>query len=158
MLTRLTLRADLAEDLLQELFVRLGRSRAFARAADPAAYASRAAIHLACDWHRRRRRGPAVEALTAEPAADGPSPLAELVRREELEQVVRALSALPAGSRECVVLHYLQQEPYEAVAAQLGKTSHQVRALCHKGIVRLRRLVPSRPPANTAEEATRDEA
>ena len=44
LLTRLTLRADVAEDLMQELFLRLRRSAAFPRAGDPGGHATRAAF------------------------------------------------------------------------------------------------------------------
>lgn len=51
---RLTLRRDVAAELLQELFVRLGTSE-IENARDPTAYAWRAAINLAMEWRRRRR-------------------------------------------------------------------------------------------------------
>jgi len=51
LLTRLTLREDVAEELMQELFLKLSRSDGFRRAHDPVAYACRAATHLAFDWH-----------------------------------------------------------------------------------------------------------
>ena len=42
-------------------------------------------------------------------------------------------------------MRHIQQESYEAVADQLGKTPHQVRALCHKAIEQIRRIVTSEP-------------
>jgi RNA polymerase sigma-70 factor (ECF subfamily) len=156
LLTRLTLHPDAAEDLLQDLFLKLDRSKAFQRAADPVAYARRAAIHLAFDWHRQRQNTPPCESLPGETAGNAPPPLSLLVQREELGQVVDALAALPALSRDCLVLHYLEYEPYEAVAQQIGKTPHQVRALCHKGIIRLRSLLgPPRAPSR--KEASHDD-
>jgi len=56
LLVRLTLRPDAAEDLFQDLFVRLSHAEGFHRTADPAGYAHRAAINLAMDWRRARRR------------------------------------------------------------------------------------------------------
>ena len=44
LLARLTLREDIAGDLMQELFIRLLQSKEFERAADPFAYAYRAAM------------------------------------------------------------------------------------------------------------------
>ena len=52
LLKRLTLREDVAEVLMQELFLALSRSPAFHRAKDPAAYAYRSAMHLAFAWRR----------------------------------------------------------------------------------------------------------
>ncbi len=156
LLTRLTLHRQTAEDLLQELFLKLDRSAGFPRATDPAAYACRAAIHLAFDWRRQRHKTPPPKSLASEPATSPPSPLALLVQREEFEQVLGALAAVPALSRDCLVLHYLEHESYEAIAQQLGKTPHQVRALCHKGIVRLRTLLAV-SPAPAPKEVSRDD-
>jgi len=141
LLARLTLREDVAEDLLQELFLKLRDSAGFRRADHPAAYARRAAVHLAFDWHRRNDRRPPQAPLPEELPGQEPSGLDALVRREELGGVVRCLGELPEASRDCLVLHYLEQEPYEEIARALGKTPHQVRALCHKGIARLRLLL-----------------
>ncbi len=141
LLTRLTLRDDVAEDLLQELFLRLRNSAGFDRAEHPAAYARRAAVHLAFDWRRRAARTPPAGPLPPDLVGESPSSLAALVRREELELTLRCLERLPEGSRDCLVLHYLEQEPYDVVGGALGKTAHQVRALCSKGIAQLRRLL-----------------
>ena len=48
-LLRLTLRADVAEDLMQDLFCKLAENQRFATAASPVAYATRMATNLAFD-------------------------------------------------------------------------------------------------------------
>src|SRR4051794_24488181 len=55
LLYRLTLSVETAEELLQELVMRLMKSEGFAAARDSAAFAFRAAIHLAMDWRRRQK-------------------------------------------------------------------------------------------------------
>ncbi len=145
LLTRLTLNRDAAEDLLQDLFLKLDRAAGFHAATDPAAYACRAAIHLAFDWQRNRPRK--MQALAHDPIAKPTSPLAALVQREDFEKLLQAIAQLPPLYRDCVVLHYLEHEPYEAVAIQVDKTPHQVRALCHKAILRLRSVL-NNPPSS----------
>jgi RNA polymerase sigma factor (sigma-70 family) len=140
LLTRLTLREDVADDLLQELVVRLSQSEGFRRADDAFAYARRAAIHLAFDWRRRGNVRRRTESLAEEPAVSAPNLLGDLVGREDLEQVLAALEQLSPLSRSCLVLHYLEQLPYSEVADQLAVSAHQVRAACHKGIRRIRKL------------------
>ena len=54
LLVRVTLREDVAEDLLQELFLRLDASAGFYEASSREAYAQTAAIRLAFDWRRAR--------------------------------------------------------------------------------------------------------
>lgn len=135
MLVRLTLRADVAEDLLQELFLKMRDAAGLPKAQNARAYVFRAAIHLAFDWRRARRT---FEPLSHEPAAAGQSPIDSLIDQEELEQVVDAMQLLSETVRQCLVLRYVQHQEYAEIAGQLGKTEHQVRALCHKGVGQLR--------------------
>ena len=131
LLTRLTLRAGVAEDLLQELFLKLRSSTGFHRAHDRKAYAFRTAMNLAFDWRRKQRlAGP----LPIEPAATADSALDRLIHAEELEQVLDAMQKLPELSRSVVVLRHLQHHDYVEIANQLGKSEHQVRALYAKAL------------------------
>ena len=152
LLTRLTLSQDVAEDLMQELFIKLSRSRGFARAGNQPAYARRAAMNLAFDWRRAQRRGPTTTALPAEPSAPGTSPLGKLVRDERLAQILDAAAKLGGLSRTAFVLRHVQQESYEVVADHLGKTPHQARALCHKAIEQIRSALNTQPPTRRRKE------
>ena len=154
--TRLTLRTDVAEDLLQELFLKLNASTAFAAARNAEGYATQAAVHLAFDWRRRenrRRESTGVELDAAEAAR---APLSGLIDREELEPVLEALGQLSPLIQTCVVLHYLQQESYENIAVRVERTPHQARALCHKGLYELRHLlgVGAAAPGESSHEHT----
>ena len=71
LLTRLTLREDIAEELMQELFIKLRNSRGRARVANWDAYARRAAINLAFDWRRAHKRTGLRLEQVREPASDG---------------------------------------------------------------------------------------
>ena len=135
LLARVTLRADVAEDLLQELFLKLREANGFRRADNPTAYAFRTAVHLAFDWRRTRRP---TEALTTEPLVQAESPLDGLVAAEELDDVLDAVEALPGLSREVVIMRFLEQQEYPEIAKVLGKTEHQARALCAKALRQLR--------------------
>ena len=136
LLTRLTVRADAADDLLQELFLKLRSSTGFRDATDPTAFAVRTAVNLAFDWRRKQCRRREVAAVLEEVAVS--DPLAKLVQRDELDAVLIALAELPDSVRLCLVLRHLEQIDTADIARQLGKTPHQVRALCAKGIARLR--------------------
>jgi RNA polymerase sigma factor (sigma-70 family) len=144
LLSRLTLRADAAEDLLQDLFLKLRSSTSFARAANRKGYVFRTAVNLAFDWRRTRRP---VESLVNEPAEIADAPIERLIDAEELNQVLDALNLLSPLMREVIVLHYLQHFDYVEVAEMVGKTEHQARALCHKALAKLRdALVPANKP------------
>jgi RNA polymerase sigma factor (sigma-70 family) len=138
LLSRLTLRADIAEDLLQDLFLKLHNSPRFHAADNFQAYVFRTAIHLAFDWRRRRRTS---EPMEQEPAAAGGDPIERLVDAEELEQIINAMQFLSNATRECLVLRYLQHQEYAEIAVQTGKTEHQIRGLCRKGLEKLRKIL-----------------
>lgn len=141
LLTRLTLREDIAEELMQELFIKLSNSRSFDKAGNPEAYARRAAINLAFDWRRSRKLNPLRLDQIREPASNDGSPLDKLVQTEELDQLLNAIGQLNKVPREALVMRYIQQESYDYIAEQLGKTAHHVRALCSRASNRLRNIL-----------------
>jgi RNA polymerase sigma-70 factor (ECF subfamily) len=137
LLTRLTLREDVAEELMQELFIKLNNSRFAGNVANLKAYARKSAINLAFDWRRRQKR--AASAIGhGEPVSSDDSPLGKLIHTEEMQETLDAVGRLRKSCREVIVMRYLQQESYENIAEQLGKTSHHVRALCFRAIHQLR--------------------
>ena len=70
MLTRLTFREDVAEDLMQELFLKLAGSKGLDKVGNLAAYARTTAINLAFDWRRREAKGPVYSDELIEKTAD----------------------------------------------------------------------------------------
>ena len=141
LLTRLTMSEDIAEDLMQELFIKLSKSKALDKAANPVAYIRRAAINLAFDRQRTLKLKTSSLDAICEPASSENSPPDELIRAEELTAILDAVSRLQGASRHAFVMRYIQQEPYDYIAEQLDKTPHQIRALCSKALTRLRDLL-----------------
>lgn len=139
LLARLTLREDVAEELMQDLFIKLHGARDQGGIECWYAYARRTAINLAFDWRRRQtiRRACSLEAVS-ERASDDAAPVSRLIESEELDQVLNAIDQLNGASREVLIMRYLQQDSYEEIALQLGKTVHQARALCFKAMSALR--------------------
>ena len=143
LLTRLTLREDVAEELMQELFIKLSHSRGIDKAANRAAYARRAAINLAFDWRRSHQRTTRRLKQVHRHASNDESPLARMIHSEELREILDALGQLKKAPRQALVLRYIQQESYDRIAEQMGTTSHQVRAICSRAVHHLRRIVVS---------------
>jgi RNA polymerase sigma factor (sigma-70 family) len=133
--TRITLRADVAEDLLQELFLKLRNAGGLVCADNRKAYLFRTAMHLAFDWRRKRR---VTEPLPTEVAVRAKLPLDHLIGVEQLEEVLDALQSLSELNREVLVLRYLQSHDYPKIAEMLGKTEHHVRSICSKALGQLR--------------------
>jgi RNA polymerase sigma-70 factor (ECF subfamily) len=153
LLTRLTLREDVAEELLQDLFIKLQGAKDQGRIECWYAYARRTAINLAFDWRRRQatRRTCSLDELS-ERASETDGPLGKLIASEELEQVLAAIDRLGGPSREVFVMRYIQQSSYEEIAGQLGKTVHHVRAMCFRAMSTLRDVLGCDPsPADGKE-------
>lgn len=146
LLYRVTLRDDVAEDLMQELFLKLRVSKKFRTATCPLAYARRTALHLAFDWRRKRAALPGVELADHELSDNRPSPLEHLIEAERVQAVLEAMASLSARSCELLTLRYIQHQSYEALAQECHKTPHQVRALCHKALIQLRKLLAGASP------------
>jgi DNA-directed RNA polymerase specialized sigma24 family protein len=62
-----------------------------------------------------------------------------------LEQVLDALPFLSELNGQVLVLRYLQQQEYDEIARQLGKTAHQVRGLCSRALSQLRAILQPAP-------------
>ncbi|MHC4511279.1 MAG: RNA polymerase sigma factor [Planctomycetota bacterium] len=143
LLTRLTLREDVAEELMQELFIKLSRSSGPNKVANWNAYARRAAINLAFDWRRGRKRVALQLGQVPEPIAGNTSPLGKLIHSEETQETLNAIGRLKKTAREALVMRYIQQESYDDIARQMGKTSHQIRAMCARSMAHLRDMLGS---------------
>ena len=141
LLVKLTLSEDAAEDLLQDLFLRLSNSNGFLRATSPEHYLFRTAINLAFTWRKRNQRAHAMAGLSDGDTTQWDQPIEKAVRREEMKRVLAAMDGLPKASRELLTLRYLEGLSYDQMADSLDSTPHRVRALCSKAIARLRKLI-----------------
>lgn len=148
MMLRITLREEVAEDLMQELFLRLNRPNTLSRVKNPKGYAARAAMRLAFDWRRSRRRRPDKDAISEEPISKSTWGHSQLEHREDLKAVLDDMGRLTTLARDILVMRYLEEQTYEDIAKIVSKTPHQVRAICHKAIVRMRKRQEARESAN----------
>jgi RNA polymerase sigma factor (sigma-70 family) len=139
LLAKITLRSDVAEELLQDLFLKLRKAGGLARAPRPEQYLFRSAINLAFDWRSRKGREVNAAPLNGKEECSRPSSIEHVIRREELDRVMRAVEQLPPTDRELVVLRFLHGSSSEELADQMGSTPHRVRALCSKAVLRLRK-------------------
>jgi RNA polymerase sigma factor (sigma-70 family) len=158
LLLRLTLRADVARELLHDVLV-----KAAARAAgvqNVGAYLRRAAINAALDWRRdrvqsRERAGNDAGDIHEVVDRNGRPPDQAVEDAELVARVLDAASKLPPLSREALVLRFVQGESYEAVGEALGRTAHQARGLCHAAVVEIRRRLNVREVAHARRERSR---
>lgn len=140
-----------AEDLCQEIFLRLYQNLHRYRGEVPfAGWALRVSRNLCIDHYRRRRRlGPAVPLSDAllEELPDGGDLQRRTERREELLLVVRALRDMPEDLAVALVLRDLQGWAYEEVATFLELPLGTVKSRIHRARLELgRRLEPYLQP------------
>lgn len=125
---RLMGESQLAEDMVQETFLRLFAARErYQSRGSFGTYLRRIAINVCRDDLRRRKRRVRTQggddlaaAADAAPTGAGASPVAAAVGRETAEIVRRALLGLPAIYREVVVFRHYDRLPFAEIAEVLG--------------------------------------
>ena len=76
-----------------------------------------------------------------DPSAEQRSPESQMIERQTTSGLETALSALPEELREAVVLRYLQELPFEAVAETLGVSLSAAKMRVYRGLERLRAIL-----------------
>ena len=164
---RLTGNPHDAEDLTQEVFVRVFRSLSSYTPGTFEGWLHRITTNLFLDGARRRQRirfeGLADEMAHRLPGSE-PTPAEAFDDRHLDDDVQAALKALPPEYRAAVVLCDIEGFSYEEIAATLGVKLGTVRSRIHRGRAQLRAALEHRRPvsaeareargAKEAEEAT----
>jgi RNA polymerase sigma-70 factor (ECF subfamily) len=145
---RVVVDPDLAEDVVQEAFLRAWRAcSSFDPAGGPLAnWLLVITANTAIDMVKARVRRPPLAPGSADenaPAA-GINDIDLLVLRSELRE---ALSNIGAHHRDAVVETVLRDRPYADVAAELGVTPGTLRTRVHYGLRRLRCVLETEEPA-----------
>ena len=144
-------RVDEAEDLTQEIFVKVYQSLDRYRESDGAfpGWLMTVARHQAIDHYRHKRTERL--RLVDDPAAldtmpgKGESPLRSLEREERVTLVHRGLRSLPSELREPLILFDLQGVAYDEIATTLGIPLGTVKSRINRGRIELaKRLMAAR--------------
>src|SRR3954447_18979654 len=136
---KFTGRHDDAEDLTQEIFLKVFKSlEKFNRDADFSTWLSSVARNFCIDHYRasKREKEVLVEDLVAfdlAPASAGSSPHRALEDRDRRSFLRRGLEALPDKLREAVVLRDLQGLSYQEMADRLGLPEGTVKSRINRG-------------------------
>ena len=139
-----------AEDLTQEVFLRLYRSRKrYQPRARFATWLFHITQNVARNAIRSRRRRPCVYLESLAGANDGTlvegllfdrgeAPSRPVEREEVADQVRAAVSALAGRQRTAVVLHQLEDRTYNEVAAQMEMSPEAAKSLLYRARNQLR--------------------
>jgi RNA polymerase sigma-70 factor (ECF subfamily) len=152
---------DLAEDLSQEIFLKVFRALdKFNRDADFATWLSSVARNYCIDHYRARRREREVlvdDALAYDlAAASSGNPYRALEDQDRRGLLRRGLEQLPDKLREAVVLRDLNGLSYQEMASRLGLPEGTVKSRINRGREELTRLlVRAQQPARTRSLGSR---
>lgn len=127
-LTRLLGSPELAQDALQETYLRLQRDVELGPIHNPRAYLLRMAMNIASSRRKSEKRLLSMgetDALLAF-ADEAPDPARAAEARSEMQALVRALAELPARRREIFLASWMQETPHQEIAQRFGITIRTV--------------------------------
>jgi RNA polymerase sigma-70 factor (ECF subfamily) len=146
-LYRMVLNQAIAEELAQEVFLRVYRSRAtYEPTAKFTTWLFRIATHLALNWIRDSRNEKGQESLdqevlegAARQVPDGRANVEQhMVRSARLAEVRQAVERLPGKQRAAVLMHKYEELEYAQIARVLDCSESAVKSLLFRAYETLR--------------------
>jgi RNA polymerase sigma-70 factor (ECF subfamily) len=126
------------QDLAQETYLRLLRTRELSEVRNPQAYLLQVARHVALEWCDGQPRSGSMVMLDEDMLVDGQLPELELdalLSQKRLEEVLASVSPM---MRAILLLRLRDEHSYQEIATQLRITERQVRRYLARGYERLR--------------------
>ena len=163
-LARMVANRAIAEELAQDVFIRIYRSRGtYEPTAKFSTWLYRIATNVALNYFRDEKRAQNNISLDMEDAAQirreaaDQAPLVEdrLVREVLLRQIRRAVRALPPKQRAAVIMHKYEGMDYAQIARVLGCSPSAVKAVMFRAYETLRTRLRSHARAAIAYPANR---
>ena len=147
-LYRMVQEQPVSEELAQEVFLRIYRSRAsYEPTARFTTWMFRIATHLALNWLRDEKNERATERLDEDRGGDLPSrelpdrkPSVEqrMVYQARLQEIRDAIATLPAKQRAAVLMHKYQEMEYAQIASALECSESAIKSLLFRAYETLR--------------------
>lgn len=146
---RFTSSVEAAEDLTQEVFIRIYKSleQYDAKQGDLANWLMRLARNLIIDDYRHRQRNPQntmaddVEDHAFHLKAVGGSMQKEIERREMAKQVQEGIDKLPSDLRTCVILRDIEELSYQEIVEVLKIPEGTVKSRINRGRIELAKVL-----------------
>jgi RNA polymerase sigma-70 factor (ECF subfamily) len=146
---RFTSSMEAAEDLTQEVFIRIYKTldQYDAKQGDLSNWLMRLARNLIIDDYRHRQRNPqntmadTVEDHTYHLRAVGTSAQKEMERRELCANVQEGIDKLPADLRTCVILRDIEELSYQEIVDVLKIPEGTVKSRINRGRIELAKIL-----------------
>ena len=146
-LYRMVQNQAIAEELAQEVFLRVYKSReSYEPTAKFTTWLFRISTHLALNWIRDKRYEQKSHSLDVDFEKNlhqqvpdrTPSVEESLLKAARAQEIRMAISSLPAKQRAAVLMHKYQEMDYAQISAVLGCTDSAVKSLLFRAYERLR--------------------
>lgn len=127
------------DDVIQESFLRLWRTRATEPIRSAKAFLFLVARRVALNVLRKQHNSPFAdygEAAVSRVLDDGPDAAEAVIVQERIDQLADALMTLPSRCREAIVMHKIQGMSQREVALRLGISERTVEAHVRTGVAR----------------------
>lgn len=146
---RFTSSAEAAEDLTQEVFIRIYKTldQYDSKQGNLSNWLMRLARNLIIDDYRHRQRNPQdtyaedVEEHTFHLHSVGGSAHKEIERRELAQQVQAGIDKLPADLRTCVILRDIEELSYQEIVELLKIPEGTVKSRINRGRIELAKIL-----------------
>lgn len=154
-------RADVAEDVLQESFLRIWRS---AHQYDPAkglayAWLVRIVRNRALSARTRAARHEAgYTGLAEDLASDAPDPAAQVLRSEEARRVNACLTSLPLNHRRSVAMVYFEGLTHRELAERLDVQLGTAKSWVRRGLAKMGQCLSQQTTTDWRERVAADYA
>jgi len=130
---------DAAEDLVQEVFVRMLKYRhTYREEAEFTPWMFSVARNAAVDHYRGKPRELQEDPEAPEPVAPSVHPVERLEKREQSELLQAALGRLPREKRELLLLARFGEMKYDSIGELLGISVGAVKVRVHRALKELR--------------------
>jgi RNA polymerase sigma-70 factor (ECF subfamily) len=145
---RMVLNQAIAEELAQEVFLRVYRSRArYEPTAKFTTWLFRIATHLALNWIRDGKNERGQDSLDNDPdegishqVADRQPTIEQMmVRKVRVEEIRKAIEMLPGKQRAAVIMHKYEEMEYCQIAKVLNCSESAVKSLLFRAYESLRK-------------------
>ncbi|MBM3763401.1 MAG: sigma-70 family RNA polymerase sigma factor [Acidobacteria bacterium] len=160
-LYRMVQNQAVAEELAQEVFLRVYRSReSYEPTAKFTTWLFRITTHLALNHVRDRRKDKLHDSIDEKVEEGAPRQLADreanveqqMLRQARLGQIKAAVDELPEKQRGAVLMHKYQEMDYSQIAAVLGISESAVKSLLFRAYESLRSRLRHFSPGGTGQK------
>ena len=162
---RMTQNPAVSEELAQEVFLRVYRSRStYEPTARFTTWLFRIATHVTLNWLRDRKNERGHQRLdeeqdgetrTREVADRKPTTEQQMVHEVRLQEVRDAIAQLPAKQRAAVLMHKYEEMEYSQIAVTLRCSDSAVKSLLFRAYEALRSKLKHMEPGNMMTGGTR---